>query len=36
VLNVATRDEAILWTKRFMETAGGDGTSELHQLSEFG
>jgi hypothetical protein len=34
VLNVATRDEALAWTKRFLECAG-DGVSELHQLQEY-
>ena len=34
VLSVASRDEALLWTRRFLEVAG-DGTSELHQLAEF-
>jgi hypothetical protein len=34
VLSVASRDEALLWTRRFLEVAG-DGTSELHQLAEY-
>ena len=34
VLAVGSRDEALLWTKRFLEVAG-DGSSELHQLAEF-
>ena len=34
VLSVASRDDALLWTKRFLDVAG-DGTSELHQLAEF-
>jgi hypothetical protein len=34
VLSVGSRDEALLWTKRFLDVAG-DGTSELHQLAEF-
>jgi hypothetical protein len=34
VLSVASRDEALLLTRRFLEVAG-DGTSELHQLAEF-
>jgi hypothetical protein len=34
VLSVGSRDEALLWTKRFMDVAG-DGVSELHQLAEY-
>jgi hypothetical protein len=34
VLSVGSRDEALLWAKRFLDVAG-DGTSELHQLAEF-
>jgi hypothetical protein len=34
VLSVASRDEALLRTRRFLEVAG-DGTSELHQLAEY-
>ena len=34
VLNVASRDEALMWSKRFLECAG-DGVSDLHQLADF-
>jgi hypothetical protein len=34
VLSVASRDVALLWTKRFLEVAG-DGLSELHQLADY-
>lgn len=34
VLSCASRDEALKWSKIFLETAG-DGVSELHQLAEF-
>jgi hypothetical protein len=33
VLSVASRDEAVSWTKRFLEAAG-DGISELHELMD--
>jgi hypothetical protein len=33
VLSVASRDDAVSWTKRFLETAG-DGISELHELMD--
>jgi hypothetical protein len=33
LMSVATRDEAVHWTKRFLEVAG-DGVSELHQLAD--
>jgi hypothetical protein len=34
VLSVASRDDALAWTRRFLEVAG-DGVSELHQLAEY-
>jgi hypothetical protein len=34
VLEVASKDEAVAWTRRFLECAG-DGTVELHELSPF-
>jgi hypothetical protein len=33
VLSVPSRDEALRWTRHFLDIAG-DGTSELHQLAE--
>ena len=33
VLSVASREEAVSWTKRFLEAAG-DGISELHELMD--
>lgn len=34
IFKVNSRDEAIALTRRFLEIAG-DGTSELHEVSEF-
>lgn len=33
VLSVASRDEAVSWTKKFLEAAA-DGISELHELMD--
>lgn len=34
VFKVGSKDEAVAWTRRFLEVAG-NGTSELHELGEF-
>jgi hypothetical protein len=34
VLNVQSKDEALSWTRRFLDIAG-DGVAELHEVSEF-
>jgi hypothetical protein len=34
VLNVASKDEAEQWTRRFIACAG-NGTAELHEIAEF-
>jgi hypothetical protein len=34
VFNVKSKEEAIEWTRRFVECAG-DGEAELHELAEF-
>jgi hypothetical protein len=34
IFKVNSRDEAVALTRRFLEIAG-DGTSELHEISEF-
>ena len=34
VFKVASKDEAVEWTRRFLAVAG-NGTSELHELGEF-
>jgi len=33
VLSVETREQAVQWTRRFLDVAG-DGVSEIHQLAE--
>ncbi|HEY4442572.1 MAG TPA: YciI family protein [Candidatus Elarobacter sp.] len=34
ILNVASKEDAIAWTRRFVEAAG-DGEAELHELAEY-
>jgi len=34
LLRVDSKDEAIAWTRRFLECAG-EGTAELHEVTEF-
>ena len=34
LLSCADRDEALMWTHRFLDAAG-DGVSEVHQLGEY-
>ena len=34
LLKVHSKDEAIAWTRRFLECAG-NGTAELHEVTEF-
>lgn len=34
IFRVASKDEAVAWTRRFLDVAG-DGMAELHEVSEF-
>jgi hypothetical protein len=34
LISVPSRDDAVKWVKQFMDVAGGDGVSELHELMD--